>query len=72
VRHGGCCILSPSREVPRAICDKAGGVEANDIAGEDFKVVGIQVKHVLRRVREFREGLVAFNKIAVEVVGLAS
>ena len=55
-----------------SICCKIVCIEIDYITGEDFEIVGIQVEHVLRLVREFREGLVAFDKVAVEIVGLAS
>ena len=47
-------------------------IEINDIAGEDFQSIGIDVQDAVWVVFELVEGLVAFDKVAVEVVGLAS
>ena len=45
VWHGVCGILGgPSREVSRGVCDGVGGVEADDIAGEDFgRELGVEI-----------------------------
>ena len=55
-----------------SICRKIVCIEIDDIAGEDFQSVGIDVQDAVWVVFELVEGLVAFDKVAVEVVGLAS
>lgn len=47
-------------------------MEPDDISCEDFEVVGIEVQYALRVVCELGKGLIALEKKAVEIVGLAS
>ncbi len=55
-----------------SICRKIICIKIDHIAGEDFQSVGIDVQDALGVVFELAESLVAFDKVAVEVVGLAS
>jgi len=47
-------------------------LEPDDIACEDFEVVGVEVQHALCVVCELGKGFIALEKKAVEIVGLAS
>lgn len=64
--------MSPIRKASRRICDEAGGLESDDIACEDFESRWVEVQYALCVVCELVKCLIALDKKAVEIVGLAS